>query len=71
MSSSSSSSAASAHTITTKGGEVLYVHVPDSSDKEIEELYKYEEELSEALGGYKGGAASAPNLENQVGGHHV
>ncbi|KAG2373262.1 hypothetical protein C9374_012365 [Naegleria lovaniensis] len=55
----------SARTITTKGGEVLYVHVPDSSDKEIEELYKCEEELSEALGGYKGGSSSSPNLESQ------
>ena len=56
--------AAGKQTITTKGGEILYVHIPDASDREIEELYKNEEILSNHL--RSEGSSGVPNLESKV-----
>ena len=54
-------------TTTTKGGETLYVHVNAESDKEIDFLYKNEEELSNALkAAIQEQGTQVPNLEASV-----
>ncbi|EFC37395.1 apoptosis inhibitory 5 family protein [Naegleria gruberi] len=58
-------------TTTTKGGETLYVHVNAESDKEIDFLYKNEEELSNALkAAIQEQGTQVPNLEASAKSHY-
>ncbi|KAL9647754.1 hypothetical protein ABK040_015242 [Willaertia magna] len=48
-SNNTTTSSSTTSVIKTKGGEDLYVHMPDASDKEIDDLYRNEEILSKAV----------------------